>query len=393
MKRFLLITGLVVLFAAEILRVYFIMPFPGSQSADTVSFAYWLATHITWIRIVALAFIVFPALHYIKQGTKQTKIALPVILIFYAVVFFFINYRFEADKMFYQPKQKLFSEAAIDTTNKNSLVIGIAFNGEAKAYPIEVIGYHHQVMDTLAGEPVMVTYCTVCRTGRVFSPLVNGKRESFRLVGMDHFNAMFEDETTRSWWQQATGEAIAGPLKGISLKELPSKQLTLQSWLAEYPSSRIMQPDPSFKEKYAELKNYDKGTIESSLEKRDSASWQPKSWVVGVLHNNVAKAYDWNRLEKEKLINDSLQDLPLLVVLEKDKASFHVYSRNVNGTLFKFNLGKDDFITDENTSSTWDMAGVCVSGSMKGEKLQQLQSYQEFWHSWRTFHPNTLKYN
>ena len=87
-------------------------------------------------------------------------------------------------------------------------------NGEAKAYPIQLIGYHHQVMDTVGNEPVIITYCTVCRTGRVYSSSLNGRHESFRLVGMDHFNAVFEDETTKTWWQQATGEAIAGPLKG-----------------------------------------------------------------------------------------------------------------------------------------------------------------------------------
>jgi hypothetical protein len=316
-----------------------------------------------------------------------------VILTFYAVVFFFINYRMEADKMFYQPKQKLFAGAAVDTTNKNKLVIGIAVNGEAKAYPIEIIGYHHQVVDTVGGEPVMVTYCTVCRTGRVFSPVVNGKKESFRLVGMDHFNAMFEDATTKSWWQQATGKAIVGPLTGASLKELPSKQLTLKAWLQEYPTSFVMQPDSSFKKDYADLKDYDKGTIESDLEKRDSASWKPKSWVIGVIHNNIAKAYDWNKLEKDKLINDSLQDLPLLVVLEKDKASFHVYDRKVDGVVVKFKKEKDEVFSDENTGSTWNMTGVCVAGTMKGKTLKSVQSYQEFWHSWSAFHPNTLKYH
>jgi hypothetical protein len=63
----------------------------------------------------------------------------------------------------------------------------------------------------------MITYCTVCRTGRVFEPVVNGKFEKFRLVGMDHFNAMFEDVTTKSWWRQVTGEAITGKLKGQQL--------------------------------------------------------------------------------------------------------------------------------------------------------------------------------
>ena len=100
-------------------------------------------------------------------------------------------------------------------------------NGEAKAYPIQFLGYHHQVQDTVGGKPMMVTYCTVCRTGRVFEPVVNGKHEKFRLVGMDHFNAMFEDVTTKSWWRQVSGEAITGKLKGQQLPEVHSTQTSL----------------------------------------------------------------------------------------------------------------------------------------------------------------------
>ena len=393
MKRLLLITGLLLLFAAEILRVYFIMPFPGSQHKNTVGLAYWVSNNIRWIRILALVLVIIPLISIFKNGKTWKRIVLSLILIFYAVVFFFFNYRFEADKMFYQPKQKLFVSAANDTTNKNKLVIGVAINGEAKAYPIQIIGYHHQVMDTIGNTPVMVTYCTVCRTGRAFSPFVNGKMESFRLVGMDHFNAMFEDATTKSWWQQATGKAIAGPLKGTALKELASKQLTLEAWLREYPNSTIMQPDTSFKKDYKDLADYDKGTIKSGLEKRDSASWKPKSWVVGVIHDSYAKAYDWNELVKKKLINDSIEGLPVVIALEQDTASFHVYDRRVNGITLNFQKGSNDVLTDQNTNSTWNMDGLCIDGTLKGERLNAVQSYQEFWHSWSTFHPNTIKYN
>lgn len=107
----------------------------------------------------------------------------------------------------------------LNDSNARDLVITVERKGDARAYPIELIGYHHQVLDTIDGEPVMVTYCTVCRTGRAFSPLVNGEPETFRLVGMDHYNAMFKDGTrTKSWWRQATGECIAGPLKGQLLR-------------------------------------------------------------------------------------------------------------------------------------------------------------------------------
>ena len=43
MKRtFLLTLALLFLFAVEILRVYFIMPFPGSQRANTIDIAYFI---------------------------------------------------------------------------------------------------------------------------------------------------------------------------------------------------------------------------------------------------------------------------------------------------------------------------------------------------------------
>ena len=393
MKRFLFPTGLLLLFTAEILRVYFIMPFPGSQHKNTINLAFWISNNIKWIRILALALIFFPLLHILRTGKPWVKVVLSLTLVFYAVVFFFFNYRFEADKMFLQPKQKLFVAAPNDTTNKNKLVLGVVINGEAKAYPIQIIGYHHYIMDTVGRTPVMITYCTVCRTGRVYSPIFNGKKQSFRLVGMDHFNAMLEDETTGTWWQQATGKAIAGPLKGSMVKEIAFRQLTLAAWLREYPGSYIMQPDTLFKKDYNDLADYDDGTVKSSLEKRDSSSWKNKSWVIGITNKNAAKAYDWNELMEETLINDSVDGLPVLLTLENDCASFHVYDRVVNGITLRFEKREDNSFADKNTGSTWNMDGVCINGAMKGSKLSIVQSYQEFWHSWSSFHPNTSKYN
>lgn len=393
MRTFLLIFGLLLLFAVEILRVYFIMPFPGSQQSNTIDIAYWLGKNIVWMRVLALLLIIIPAINIFRQKRKWKKIFLSAVLIFYAIIFFFFNFRFEADKMFYQPQSKLFATAADNKIKENKLVIGVTINGEAKAYPIQLIGYHHQVRDTIGNTPVMITYCTVCRTGRAFSPFVNNKQEDFRLVGMDHFNAMFEDVTTKSWWQQATGVAVAGPLKGTSLKELPSQQMTLAAWLKQYPGSKIMQPDTLYQKDYDDLADYDNGTIKGSLEKRDSASWKFKSWVIGVANNNAAKAYDWNELVAKQVIEDSLPGLPIIITLEKDTASFHVYDRSINGNTLHFEKTNDENILREvNTQSTWNIQGKCIDGTLKGQQLQAVQASQEFWHSWSTFHTATTKY-
>jgi hypothetical protein len=392
MKRILLVSGLLILFAGEILRVYFIMPFPGSQQTNSIATAYWINNNIARLRIVAILLLILPFVNIYTKGKTWQKSLLAGTLVVYAIVFYFINFRLEADRMFYQPQQKLFTTGSADTTDRKKLVIGIAINGEAKAYPIQVIGYHHQVRDTIGNVPVMVTYCTVCRTGRTFSPFVNGKMESFRLVGMDHFNAMFEDAATKSWWQQATGVAITGPMKGSALKEVPSRQMTLASWLREYPGSLVLQPDRAFLKKYRDLAGYDNGTIKGGLEKRDSGSWKPKSWIIGIATADGAKAYDWNRLVATGVINDSVAAMPVVLTLESDTATFHAFDRRVAGKTLTFRKVAAGNWMDNNTNSEWDADGLCTSGPLKGQLLGRIQSYQEFWHSWNTFHPNTLRY-
>jgi hypothetical protein len=390
MSRLLLIIGIILLLATEILRVYFIMPFPGSQQSDTIGWAYFIEKYKWLLRLIGILLVIGPALKIYKSRKPWPIILLTLPILFYFFVFGVFNFKFQADKIFYQPEHKNFAGINSNTIDTNKLIIGIDINGQARAYPIQIIGYHHQIKDTVGGVPVMVTYCTVCRTGRVYSPLVDGKAENFRLVGMDHFNAMFEDKTTDSWWQQATGIAVAGPLKGKSLSEIPSRQYSLAAWMKLHPNSTILQPDSLFQSDYDDLAKFDKGNVKSRLEKRDSASWKMKSWVIGVKAGGQDKAYDWNDLVKERLIQDSIGSMAVALILENDTASFHVFNRTVQGSRLFFRADPAvPFLTDTNTRSQWTPEGICISGPLKDSKLEPLQAYQEFWHSWKQFHPLT----
>ncbi len=391
MKKFLLIIGFIFLIIFEVLRVYLIMPMPGSQEFDSINLAYLLGSNKIYIRIILYVIIAYPFIVEFKQAKKLVKSLLVTMVLFYLAIFYLFTFEMEADKMFYQPARKYFNGSEKNKIATDKLVIGIEFQGIAKAYPIQLIGYHHQVVDTIGNTPIMVTYCTVCRTGRVFHPEVNGKVETFRLVGMDHYNAMFEDATTKSWWAQATGECIAGPLKGTKLKEFPSEQVRLDVWLNEHPTSMILQPDEKFKQQFDQMQSYDKGLSKGRLTKRDSASWKFKSWVVGVVHNNKAKTYDWNMLVSERIITDSIDDIPLLLVLQKDSASFHAFSRKYMDEVLNFNLDADTLI-DINSASKWNMQGNCFEGKLKGSKLSKVTAYQEFLHSWEYFHPNAARF-
>ncbi len=382
----LFVIGCLLLFATEILRVYFIMPFPGSQQHDTVGLAWWIDHYRLVMRFLGLILIAAPLAQFWRNGNTFGRIMLSLLTLFYATIFYFFNYRFEADKMFYQPSTVRFAGAADNKIAANKLVIGVVVGNEAKAYPIQLIGYHHQVRDSFGSTPVMITYCTVCRTGRVYSPVVGGRPENFRLVGMDHFNAMFEDARTGSWWQQATGTAVAGPLKTTQLAELPSAQLTLAEWLKMHPDSKILQPDTLYKKRYASLADYDNGKIKGDLEHRDSTSWKAKSWVVGVRSGGNTKAYDWDALIDHRLIQDAIGALPIVVLLGVDSASFHVWSRRVDGKTLSFEAAKGELLNgdlmDDSTHSIWDQQGHCIAGPLQGQWLQPVQAYQEFWHSW-----------
>lgn len=379
MKKFFWI-GIVSLLAFEILNVYFIMPMPGSQEMNSIDAAYFLYKW-RWVFRVLFGLMIIAGL-FKSRWKRKWLLAIPVLLV--AAVIYMTNFKMAADHMFYQPKKLLLVNAAENKVDSQRLVIGIAHNGEAKAYPIQFLGYHHQVQDTIGEKPMIVTYCTVCRTGRVFEPVVNGKNEKFRLVGMDHFNAMFEDATTRSWWRQVNGEAITGKLKGQQLPEVFSTQTSLAKWLLLNPNSLIMQADAAFLKSYDSTMKFESGKSKSKLTGTDSLSWEDKSWVIGVKAGNESKAYDWNRLKTERIIHDKIDNIPLLLVLASDNKSFFVFERPEENSLFTLN---NDILILNNYHYRIDGKGIDTSFSLK-----PLPAYQEFWHSWRTFNPDTKKY-
>lgn len=373
--------GIIGLILFEIANVYFIMPMPGSQRMDSLDIAYNLY-HYRWGARTILGVFSVTGLIPAYQSSAWKTLSLLVIAAAFAYMF---NFNMSADHMFYKPNSLNMVDAAGNKVKPEKLVIGVEHNGEARAYPIQFLGYHHQVQDTVGGLPILVTYCTVCRTGRVYQPEVAGQAETFRLVGMDHFNAMFEDSRTSSWWQQATGISVAGPLKGTQLPELPATQGSLTEWLKLYPQSKIMQADSSFADEYADMDSYDTGIGRGKLTYTDTLSWKEKSWVVGIQTLRSAKAFDWNRLKQERVINDRVGDQHIVLALADDNKSFFAYARPDSG--MRFSIRNDTLCCGE---KAWTLTGRPVSPET--EELKKITAYQEFWHSWETFHPHSAQY-
>lgn len=366
----------------EIMKVYFIMPMPGSQRMNSLDFAYFLHGSRWIFRAVFGLMIVLGAFSAFQIKHKWIP-ALALAAALYIIYLF--NFEMLADKMFKQPEHVTFKGKAENLLNDSSVVVGVEYNGEAKAYPVRYIVYHHQVQDTVGGKPMIITYCSVCRTGRVFEPTVKGQHEFFRLVGMDHFNAMFEDERTKSWWRQATGEAVAGELKGQVLPEVESNQITLKKWFELYPQGLVMQVDEASKDSYDSTGRFERGRSKGDLTRTDSLSWKDKSWVVGVQINAESKAYDWNLLKEKRIINDKVGGKPIVLVLASDDQSFAAFERP--SEMEQFAVANDTLRAND---KVYNFSGRDIN--TLSSRLPVVKAYQEFWHSWRTFHPNTTKY-
>ncbi|MEE4237183.1 MAG: DUF3179 domain-containing protein [Anderseniella sp.] len=128
-------------------------------------------------------------------------------------------------------------------------VMSVEIGGDARAYPLRIMIWHEIVNDTVGGIPVSVTYCPLCNAAIVFDRRVDGKVLDFGTSGLlRHSDLIMYDRQSESWWQQFTGEAIAGAMTGTALTMVPAR---LESWLefrSRQPAGKVLVPnDPGMR--------------------------------------------------------------------------------------------------------------------------------------------------
>lgn len=127
----------------------------------------------------------------------------------------------------------------------NEPVIGLELNGEARAYPLRIMMWHEIVNDQIGDIPIAVTYCPLCNTSIVFDRRIDGQPVEFGTSGkLRHSDLIMYDRAEQNWWQQFTGEAIAGKRAGEKLTAYPSRLMSLKLFRETYPDGDILVPDP-----------------------------------------------------------------------------------------------------------------------------------------------------
>lgn len=279
----------------------------------------------------------------------------------------------------------------------DDILLGVSDGKVAKAFPAADLAQHGSVFDRLADGPISVTWCGVCNTGIVFRAEVKGRTLRFQYDRMVAANEVQKDLETGSSWQQASGEAIDGPLKGTRLALYPSVRTTWGEWRKRYPKTMVLKPLAGYAERMptisARIKTVTRvapdGAPKGAL--GVDARVPPRETVAGLEVGRDAVAYPFSALRRERVVNDRVGGLPIVIVHQPTSDTTTAFDTRARGRALTFQAANEQAtaLVDVETRSTWNAYGLCLEGPLTGTQLQQVNLVPQFWFAWSQFRPGT----
>jgi hypothetical protein len=253
------------------------------------------------------------------------------------------------------------------------LVVGVVVGGEARAYPVNLLWGEsaHTVNDDLGRTPIAVALCPLAGVAAAFDRRRGKETLEFGHVSEVRLDTLvLYDARTRSRWGLLTGEAFEGPLVGQRLGRVPSLFTTWGRWKALHPATSVYVAP----EEAARGFELDDARIRRVVL---AGGGPPRrgDWVVGLEGRTSSAAFLLRALARARLLNEVMEDRPIVVFLTSDLTTALVWSRSV----------------DAETRSSWDaLTGRALSGPLAGRSLTAVPATTGFWHAWKAHHPDTL---
>jgi len=289
-------------------------------------------------------------------------------------------------------------------------VISFEINGDARAYPLQILTWHEVVNDVVGSVPVVATFCPLCNSAIVFDRTLDGVVHDFGVSGkLRNSDLIMWDRQTESWWQQFTGEAIVGELTGTKLTLLPASIISWVDFKAANPQGQVLSRDTGFNRPYGQnpYVGYDRADSPPFLFQGElDGRLQPKERVAAVTIGDEDAAFPFSILQKERVVHYTVggQDLVvffkpgtrsaldgLLIGDSAEVGATGVFDVNLEGQTLTFRADGDNFVDDE-TGSFWTILGQATQGPLAGKKLTPIVHANHFWFSWGAFKPDTKIY-
>ena len=289
-------------------------------------------------------------------------------------------------------------------------VIALEVNGDARAYPIQILIWHEIVNDVIGGVPVAVTFCPLCNSAIVFDRRLDGVTYDFGVSGnLRNSDLIMWDHQTESWWQQFTGEAIVGELTGRQPTMIPATIISWADFKAASPEATVLSRDTGLRAPYGRnpYVGYDRADNPPFLFDGDTdGRLLPKERVAALVIGDTSAAFPFSVLEKERVVNYNIAGQDTVVFFKpgavsaldgssiqqsRDVGATGVFDPNVNSQTLTFRPDGDNTVDNE-TGSQWNILGEATQGSLKGSKLTPIIHANHFWFAWGAFKPDTKIY-
>ncbi len=301
------------------------------------------------------------------------------------------------------------NQLAAQWLKPNDPVIALEINGDARAYPLQILTWHEIVNDVVGKISVTITFCPLCNSAIVFKRNHQGITYDFGTSGLlRNSDLVMYDRQTESLWQQFTGEAIVGVMTGQQLMMIPSGLIGFEQFQAAYPAGKILSKETGYSREYGRnpYPGYDDIRNNPFLFRDPVDERLPAmARVVTVSDGKYHNAYPVELLEKLGVIHHQLGNQAVVIFHQDGVSSALDTTRIANGDdvgatgVFVPLVGKQELtfikergFVDEQTGSHWNIVGQAILGPLKGKQLERLVHADQFWFSWGAFRPDTLIY-
>ncbi len=282
-------------------------------------------------------------------------------------------------------------------------VLAVEAGGEARAYPLRVLIWHPIVNDELGSKPVLATYSPLTNTALAFERRVGIAAPLFQASGALRFNnQLLYDEATESWWQQGTGEAVAGELAGSRLALLPGLLISWAEFKRAYPNDAALSVNAGFAGDYDFNPYFDADF--NPPEALHGGELDPRmpahARVLGLRAGGEALAVPLSGLDAGPA-QFEFGGAPTVVFWAPGTASAlsHIdiargrdvgaaaaFDSRVDGQRLTFSREGKLFV-DAQTGSEWSVSGRAVGGPLEGRRLQPAPQTNSFWFAWAALNP------
>jgi hypothetical protein len=195
----------------------------------------------------------------------------------------------------------------VDFLEPKEPVIEVELNGDARAYPIQILVWHEIVNDSVGGVPLAVTFCPLCHTAIAFDRRADGRELDFGTTGnLRSSDLVMYDRQTESWWQQFGGRALVGELTGHRLEQVPARIVAWREFKRNHPGDKVLSRETGHSRSYGEnpYTGYDDADSPPFFptNNSDDERLPPKERVVFIERGGEAVAIPFSTLRRQKRV-------------------------------------------------------------------------------------------